>query len=287
MKQKKFQAELVGVLGKPVDENPAGVMFEAGFRECGINWRYLNIEVEPEDLADAIRGVKAFNMRGAHITMPYKVDAVQYLDDIAPDAAIMGAVNTIRVDGKRRLIGENTDGKGFLQGLRVDGETDPEGKKVVILGAGGAARAIAVELALAGAKRITVVNRTVQRGNDLAELINGKTKAATSFVKWEGVYVLQPDTDVLVNATPIGFLDDSKPQIAYGAVTAEMVVCDVVPNKPSTPFLREAKKRGAVRVIDGLSMLVYLGGINFKMWTGLEPPLSVMKETLKQLFGIQ
>jgi len=287
MTQKKsFQAELVGVLGQPVDENPVGAMFEAGFRECGIDWRYLNIEVYREDLADAVRGVRALNMRGVHITMPYKTDVVQYLDEVVSDAAIMGAVNTICMDKNRRLIGENTDGKGFLRGLKDDGDTDPEGKNVVILGAGGAARAIAVELALAGSKRITIVNRTELRGKDLAELIKSKTETEASFVKWSGDYSIPSGTDILVNATPIGFVDESKPPLEYGSITREMVVCDVIPNNPSTAFLKEAAQRGVKRVVDGLSMLVYLGGINFKMWTGMEPPYPVMKEELKRIFGI-
>ncbi len=281
-----FQAQLVGVLGKPVDENPVGVMFEAAFRALDMNWRYLNIEVDTDDLADAIRGVRAFHMRGAHITMPHKVAAVRYMDELAKDAEIMGAVNTIRTDERRRLIGENTDGKGFLQGLLQDGKTDPQGKKIVILGAGGAARAIAVELSLAGAERILIVNRTEEKGTALVALIEGKTPAACSFMPWNTGFALPEGTDILVNATPIGFLDDSKPPIEYASIGRETVVCDVVPNKKTTPFLEEAKKSGARAAVDGLSMLVYLGGINFEMWTGKEPPLSVMREEIQKVFGL-
>lgn len=281
-----FQAQLVGVLGKPVDGNPVGVVFEAAFRALDMNWRYLNIEVDPGDLADAVRGVRAFHMKGAHITMPHKVPAVRYMDEIAKDAAIMGAVNTIRTDENRRLIGENTDGKGFLQGLTQDGNTDPAGKRIVILGAGGAARAIGVELSLAGAERILIVNRTEERGKALADLIDGKTPAACSFLRWESEFVLPEGTDILVNATPIGFLDESKPPVEYASIGKETVVCDVVPNKRTTPFLEEAKKAGARATIDGLSMLVYLAGINFRMWTEEEPPLSVMRGELQRVFGL-
>ena len=280
---RSFQAQLVGVLGKPVNENPVGVVFEAAFRAFDMNWRYLNIEVEPEDLGDAIRGVRAFHMKGAHITMPHKVAAVRYMDKLARDAAIMGAINTIRTDGKRRLIGENTDGKGFLQGLMQDGNTDPAGKRIVILGAGGAARAIAVELSLAGAEHILIVNRTEEKGSALAALIDRKTSAACSFIHWKKVFVLPEGTDVLINATPIGFLDDSKPLIEYTSIGKDTVVCDVVPNKKTTPFLEESKKAGARAIIDGFSMLVYLAGINFRMWTGKEPPLSVMREALQKV----
>ena len=281
-----FQARLVGVLGKPVDENPVGVVFEAAFRACDMNWRYLNIEVDPEDLEDAVKGVRAFGMKGAHITMPHKVEAVRYLDEIADDAAIMGAVNTIRTDKTRRLIGENTDGKGFLKGLTQDGKTDPKDKSVVILGAGGAARAIAVELALAGCARILIVNRTEENGETLARLVEGKTPASCSFRLWEDAFTPPEGTDILVNATPIGFFDDSKPSINYACIGRETVVCDVIPNKRTTSFLQEAKKAGARATVDGLGMLVYLAGINFKMWTGEDPPLPVMRRALEKVFGV-
>jgi len=281
-----YQANLVGVIGKPVDENPTGVMFEAAFKELGMNWHYLNIEVLRDDLEDAIKGIRAFNMSGMNITMPYKVDVVSYLDAVADDAALMGAVNAIRVEG-RKLIGENTDGKGFLRGLRDDGKTDPDGRKVVLLGAGGAARAIAVELALAGAVCITVVNRSKKNGKQLSALISDKTSTEASFVQWKGVYEIPSDTDIVVNATPIGFTDpNEKPPINYDAITDKMVVCDVIPNNPSTLFLREGGGRGA-RLVDGLSMLVYQGVICFKIWTGVEAPVDIMRGALRAAFGLQ
>ena len=132
-----FQAELVACLGQPVAENPTGVMQEAAFRALGLNWRYLTIEVAPVKLADAMLGVRAFGMRGINLTIPHKVAVMQYLDAIAPDAAVIGAVNTVRREGDR-LIGENTDGKGFLRGVRQDAGVDPLGKRAVVLGAGGA-----------------------------------------------------------------------------------------------------------------------------------------------------
>src|SRR5271165_1537208 len=145
-----FQAELVACLGQPVAENPTGAMQEAAFQALGLNWRYLTIEIPPAKLREAILGVRAFGLRGFNLTIPHKVAVMQYLDEIAPDAAIIGAVNTVRREGGR-LIGENTDGKGFLYGLRTDAGVDPKGQRAVVLGAGGAARAIVTELVLAGA----------------------------------------------------------------------------------------------------------------------------------------
>src|ERR1700722_2028289 len=153
-----FKAELVACFGQPVAENPTGAMQEAAFSALGLNWRYLTIEVSPAKLADGMRGV--------NLTIPHKVAVMEHLDQIAPDAALIGAVNTVRREGDR-LIGENTDGKGFLRGLRLDAGIEPAGKRAVVLGAGGAARAIVTELALAGTSDVLVVNRSVQRGEQM------------------------------------------------------------------------------------------------------------------------
>src|SRR5947208_14710225 len=142
-----FKAELVACFGHPVAENPTGVMQEAAFRALGLNWRYLTVEVPPAKLRDAMLGVRALGMRGLNLTIPHKVAVMQYLDEISPDAALIGAVNTVRRDGDR-LIGENTDGKGFLRGVRVDAQVDPVGKRAVVLVAAGAARAMVAILAL-------------------------------------------------------------------------------------------------------------------------------------------
>ncbi len=202
-----YLSELVGVFGYPVAENPTIVMQEAAFRAKGLNWRYLNIEVRPEQLAEAVVGLRAFNMRGINLTIPHKVAVIPFLDELSPEAELMGAVNTVVArDGK--LIGNNTDGKGFLYSLREDAGLDPAGKRVVFLGAGGAARAMAVELALAGAAHITIVNRTTARGESLVQLLNEKTPAQAEFVLWQGDYSIPPETDILVNATSIGLFPD-------------------------------------------------------------------------------
>src|SRR5262245_15590620 len=136
-----YKAELVAVFGQPVAENPTGVMQEAAFAAAGLNWRYLTIEVPPVKLGEAVRGARALGFQGFNLTIPHKVAVMEYLDEIAEPARIIGAVNTVRREGNR-FIGENTDGLGFLRGVRVDAGVDPKGKRVVLLGAGGAARAI-------------------------------------------------------------------------------------------------------------------------------------------------
>jgi len=281
-----YEAEVEGVFGFPVAENPTIVMQEAAFRALNLNWRYLTIEVRPEDLADAMRGMRAFNMRGINLTIPHKVAVLQYLDDVSPDARLMGAVNTVRRQGDQ-LIGENTDGKGFLVSLKNEAGMDPAGKRVVVLGAGGAARAITVELALAGAAQITVVNRTVERGAALADLLNRDTPAEASFVPWQDVYSPPDGVDVLINATSIGLYPNvsARPQINYESISPAMVVCDVIPNPPRTPFLAQAEARGA-KTLDGLGMLVAQGAIGFKMWTGHDAPEEVMRRALSEAFGL-
>lgn len=281
-----YRAELVGVFGHPVAENPTGVMQEAAFRELDLNWRYLTIEVFSEDLADAMKGLRAFNMRGINLTIPHKVEVLKYLDKVASDAQLMGAVNTVRRDGQI-LIGENTDGKGFLRSLTEDAHEDPNGKRVVVLGAGGAARAITVELALAGTKHITIVNRSARRGEELTALLNDKTPVKASFVQWKTGYEIPHETHILVNATSIGLFPEiyAKPPINYDTITERMTVCDVIPNPPHTPFLNEAQARGA-KTVHGLGMLLYQGAIGFKMWTGLDAPLEVMKTALKEALNL-
>lgn len=161
--QTSYRKELTGVFGYPVDENPTVVMIEAGFAALNLPWRYLNLKVPPKDLPSAVNGLRAMGFRGINLTIPHKCEVIKYLDEVADDARIMGAVNTVYVlDG--RLIGANTDGKGFLRALNDDAKLNPAGKKFVVLGAGGAARAITVELALAGAAEIVIVNRSEARG---------------------------------------------------------------------------------------------------------------------------
>jgi shikimate dehydrogenase len=280
-----YKAELVGVFGHPVAENPTVVMQEAGFRALQLNWRYLTIEVLPQDLEAAMRGMRAFNMKGINLTIPHKVAVLKYLDEVKGDAALMGAVNTV-VRAGDKLVGENTDGKGFMQALTQDAQVDPKGKKIVVMGAGGAARSITVELALAGAQKITIVNRSIGRGKVLTELLQTKTPVKATFIPWQGRYSIPEDTDILVNATSIGLAPFAreKPEIDYESIRAGIVVCDVIP-APTTPFLQEAHKRAA-RAVDGLGMLVYQGAIGFKLWTGRDAPVDAMYKALAEAFNI-
>ncbi len=280
-----YKAEVVGVFGFPIAENPTGIMQEAAFAEIGLNWRYLLFEVKPEALADAVRGARALGLQGFNLTIPHKVSVMALLDEIAPDAAKIGAVNMVRRVGDR-LIGENTDGKGFVRGMREEAVLDPKGKMVVILGAGGAARAIAVELALAGAAELVIVNRSQARGELLVADLRERTVAAANFEPWSSTYQIGSQTDILVNATSIGLYPnvDARPDVNLEAARRDLLVCDVIPNPPLTPLIKEARLKG-LPVLTGLPMLVYQGMICFEMWTGHKAPESIMRAALAKAFG--
>ena len=280
-----YKFDLVGVLGFPVAENPTCVMQEAAFAALGLQWRYLTIEVRPEALPDAIRGVRALGMMGVNLTIPHKVAVLPLLDEISKDAGIIGAVNTVRRVGDR-LIGENTDGKGFLRGVREEAGVEPRGKNVLVLGACGAARAITVELALAGAGRVTVCNRSVERGEGLVRDLKQKISADAYFIPWRGMCSVGAEVDILVNATSIGLFPDveAMPEVDFKGARGDLLVCDVVPNPPETRLIQMARARG-LKVLTGLPMLVYQGAIGFEMWTGRKAPEQAMRGALEKAFA--
>ena len=279
--EKNYRAELVGVFGDPVDGNPTGVMEEAGFVEKGLNYRYITAKVLPEDLEAAFAGAKAMNMRGLNLTMPHKIRIIPLLDKLTQAAQIIGAVNTV-INDNGVWVGENTDGKGFVLALQLEG-VSLAGKRITLLGAGGAARAIAVECALAGASHITVINRNEERGAELAALIADATPASSAYVSWTPHVCIPEDTDILIQATCVGLGSDEKPDIDYDTIHANMVASDVVFNPVMPAFLKEAQARGA-KVITGIGMLVQQGAKNFELWTGERAPVDVMYAALEKEF---
>ncbi len=289
-KELNFKQELVGCYGFPVAENPTQAMIEPAFRAMGLDWRYLTLEVKPDDLQAAVAGARAFGFQGFNCTIPHKVAVIEHLDGLGESAELMGAVNCVVRQDDGRLIGQNTDGKGFVSSLKE--LTDPAGKSAVILGAGGASRAISVEMALAGCTKVTIVNRSEERGTTLVDLLNSKVKDAcggnlsAEFVPWDGDYTVPDGTDILINATSIGLFPDVDARIALDTdtLTSEMVVADVIPNPPKTRLVREATEKGC-KVIDGLGMLVAQGVIGIEYWTGETPDAGVMRKGLEDVFG--
>ncbi|WP_298865386.1 shikimate dehydrogenase [uncultured Gimesia sp.] len=279
-----FLSQLTGSFAQPCTENPTVAMVESAYLHHGLNWRYINCEVTPEHLGDAVRGARAMGWAGFNCSIPHKVAVIEYLDGLGESAEVIGAVNcAVHRDGK--WIGENTDGKGFVQSLQES--IDPTDKTIVMLGAGGAARAIGVESAFAGAKKITIVNRSEDRGQAVTSLLNEKTPADAEFVRWKGEYQVPAGTDIVINATSIGLFPDLEARLALDlhTLTPEMVVADVIPNPPETRLIREARKIGCT-VIDGLGMLVNQGVIGIKYWSDVDADPTVMRSKLEEIFGV-
>ncbi len=277
-----FLSELTGSFAMPALENPTVAMVEAAYRHHGLNWRYINCEVTPQRLGDAVRGARAMGWAGFNCSIPHKVAVIEHLDGLGQSAEIIGAVNTIVRRGDR-YEGENTDGQGFVQALRT--VIDPAAKSVVLFGAGGAARAVAVELALAGAAHIRVVNRNPQRGRELVQLLNEKTPASAEFERWDRTHVLAAHTHIVINATSIGLYPDlqGRLDLDLDSLTPEMVVADGIHNPPRTALLRAAEARGCA-IVDGLSMLVNQGAIGIRYWTGVDVDSAVMHRELQRIF---
>jgi len=280
-----FLADLTGSFATSAAANPTVQLMEAAYQEAGLNCRYINCEVPPERLADAIRGAIGMGWLGFNCSIPHKVAVTAYLDELAPSAAIIGAVNTV-INREGTLIGENTDGQGFMASLRA--LVDPAGKHVAIFGAGGAARAIAVESALAEAKSITIINRSRERGQILASLINERTPAAADYLPWSSNIEIPPGSDVVINATSIGFHPDADATLDVNTESfqAHMVVADVVANPPQTRWLAAAAEAGC-QTLTGLGMLVNQALINGRLWTGVDLNGAVMRTELERLFGLE
>ena len=277
-----FLSQLTGSFSQGAAGNPTVAMIEAAYCHHGLEWRYINCEVPPEKLGDAVRGARAMNWAGFNCSLPHKVAVIDHLDGLGESASIMGAVNCAVRRGEE-YIGENTDGKGFLMSL--EGIVDPRGKRVVLFGAGGAARAIGVELALAGAHSLAVVNRSAERGTGLVRVLNDKTPAKAELVNWPSNYQVPPDTDIVINATSIGLYPnvDDRLEFAVDSLKPGMVVADVIPNPPRTHFIKDAKARGCT-VVDGLGMLVNQGVIGIKYWTGIDVDAAVMRRKLEEIY---
>ena len=227
MKEQNYLDHLVGVFGQPVAENPGVVIQDAAFQALGLErWRFLTLDVDKDQLGNAINGLKAFKMRGINCTIPHKIEVMKYLDEISESARLIGAVNMI-VNDNGRLFGENTDGKGFMMSLQTSG-VDVKGKKTVVFGAGGASRAVCVEMGLAGVGSITIVNRPNDRdlGDALVEILRKNTKAEIFYEDWNGKFAIPAGTDIVVNATSVGLYPDvdAMPDIDLDTITKEMFV---------------------------------------------------------------
>jgi shikimate dehydrogenase len=255
-------------------------MVEAAFAAAGVDARYVSLEVQPDELVEAVRGVRALNFAGINVTVPYKVAVVPLLDRITPGARVSGAVNCVKRESNE-LVGDNTDGKGFLESLREVAE--PRGANAVVIGAGGAARAISAELALAGAARVTVVNRSAERGAEVAAAVAEGTGVQSGSEELTDGWAVPPDADVVVQATTVG-MDDPSARLPLSWSRGSGVAADVV-IAPETGFLREAREHGYA-TLNGLGTLVEQAVVGFRWWTGAEPDRAVMRAALERELGL-
>ena len=279
-----FLSGLTGSFSLSAAENPTVAVMEAGYGASNLDVRYINCEVAPEKLAGAVSGAIAMGWLGFNCSLPHKEAILEYLDDLAPSARLIGAVNTVVIkDG--RLIGENTDGKGFVEALKTI--ENPQGSRTVIFGAGGAARAIAIELALAGAQKITIVNRSPERGKKLAQHVDSHTEADCSFADWTAGYSIPEDSSLVVNATSLGFYPNHEQtlDVDFSSFIPGSIVADVVANPPKTRWLQAAETAGCVS-LTGIGMLVNQARVNAQLWTGETLDAEVMHRALNKALGL-
>lgn len=265
---------LAAVIGYPVRHSLSPAMHNAAFAELTLDWVYVACEVAPGAVAAAFAGARALGIGGLSVTIPHKAAALAEVDEATPTARAVGAVNTVVFGGDGRLLGENTDGPGFLASLADEG-FDPSGRRCAVVGAGGAARAVVHALAGAGAAEVVVVNRSPDRAKATAGLAGGAGRVGVA-ADIEGV-------DLVVNATPLGLAggDPEVLPVAPDLLGAGQLVVDLVPNPAVTPLMRAALARGA-RVAGGLGMLVHQGALAFELWTGRLAPLGVMRAAAVQ-----
>jgi len=277
-----------GFFGYPVEHSFSPVMHNAAFSFLGLDFIYVPYCVAPEELESAAKAVISLGMVGVNITIPHKEKVCRYLDQITPGAKIAGAINTI-VNNKGKLYGYNTDGAGFLRSLKEEANLLPAGKTVLIIGAGGAARSIAVELAMSGARLITIVNRKPERALALARLLTGQTSIKQAEIAKTGTEVKESvkKADLIIQATPLGMYpnEDVCIDFPFEYLQPGQVVCDLVYNPIVTKFMENARLAGGVKAINGIGMLLYQGVLAFEYWTGVQAPVEIMRKSLREFLA--
>lgn len=282
------KTKVFGIFGYPVEHSASPLMHNAAFEACGLDCVYVPFPVPPGQLKAAVAGVRAMGLGGVNVTIPHKEAVAEILDDISPEAKLTGAVNTIiNTDG--RLTGYNTDGRGFLRSLEEEAGFLVQGKTVLILGAGGAARGVAVQLALAGAEKITIANRRPERSTAIADVVAGNTGAAAEVndLAEKALAGAITAADLIVNTTPLGMFPgtEAMPPLPVELLGNRHLVADLIYNPTETTLLQKARAAGA-QTLGGLGMLLYQGAIAFELWTGQKAPVSIMRQALTAHFTV-
>lgn len=284
------KTQMVGVIGWPVSHSVSPAMHNAAFAALGLDWCYLPlpVPVEPHTrIGEAVRGLLALGLRGANVTVPHKQAVLDHLDWLTPAAQAIGAVNTIRVEADGQLSGDNTDARGFIADLHEHG-VELAGKRALVVGAGGSARAIVYGLAEAGCQSLAIFNRTAEKAHDLAMDI----RTVFPFCRFSGhpgfddLAVMASEADLVVNCTSLGMTPnvDGLPWLEEVAFRPEQTVYDLVYNPPQTRLLHKATADGA-HAINGLGMLIWQGALAFERWTGQMPPVDVMRGAAEEIFA--
>ena len=275
---------LLALLGSPVGHSGSPAMYNYSFDRLGIDYAYVAFDVKEDQMEDAIKAMKLFNMRGCNVTMPGKNVAVKYMDELSPAAKLIGAVNTI-VNDNGKLTGHNTDGIGFVQNLK-EHNVDVKGKKIVVAGGGGAATAVQVQCALDGAKEITIFNkkdaffeRTLNTAKKIEDGVDGVKVNVYDIDDIAKMTEEILSADIFVNATIVGMkpMDDMSVVKDLSAFHKDLVVCDVVYNPIETKLLKEAKEAGC-KTVGGKGMLLWQGVAAFKLYTGKDMPVEEVRE---------
>lgn len=266
----------VGVLGWPLEHTLSPALHNAAFRAANLDWCYLAWPVEPRSLGAAVEGVRALGAMGANVTMPHKESILEHLDDVSGDAAAVGAVNTVQRSGDR-LIGHNTDIDGFREFLEADAGADASGKRVLLLGAGGAARGVVKALEELGAAEISVAARDALRARRLESI-----SEVVSVSQWSQAEKAASKADIIVNATPLGMRGEDL--LGNASWRPGQLVVDLVYSPPSTRLVERARAGGA-DAWGGLGMLIHQAAASFQIWTGSPPSLDALSVAALRAIG--
>ena len=277
------QKQMTGMLGHPVAENPIDRMFDAVYAHYGLPWQFWKNNIASEaDLALAVKALAPLGYRGMAITVPYKVAVMPLLDSVDDDVRAIGAANYLTIE-QGRLIGHNNDGKGVVKA--IEKVAPLTGQRVVMLGAGGAGRAMAVEMAWAGAAHLTLVTRRQDQGEEVAATVTRTSGVPAVWQHWQGEVLVPAGTTLLMNATHLGCAPEQAPvPVRWETVDPACVVVDVITNPRITPFLCTAQERGCP-IVDGVEMLVQLAMQIFQRWTGLSPDEEVFQRAVAEALG--
>jgi shikimate dehydrogenase len=277
------KTRVIGIIGSPVEHSLSPAMHNAAFRQLKLDIVYVPFHVQPSQLPGAMAGVRALGVSGLNVTVPHKEAVIPLLDGLSPEARRLGAVNTVVRRGTR-LLGHNTDSRGFLAALRAS-RIPVAGRSALVIGAGGSARAVVAALAAARCRRTTIVNRTAERAARLAQEFRRGRRAVTD-APWPLLLdrTFLGGLDVIVNCTPMGLGGQGLDALAYDATAPQCVFVDLVYGAAPTPFLRRARALGR-RTQDGLGMLLHQGALAFTLWTGRRAPLATMASALRRAIG--